>query len=328
MSLSEKDPPKVQVHGRLLQQAFDDVEHLIETTADWDLDFWQLDAGRFQGEIFQAIAPNWQIAHARFDRKLKQHGLPPVHLRNIVVPGKSSVQFKWRGHEITGNSIMMFPLGGELDSISDSDFDVFIVGIPEDQLSCVGEALELPELSKLMQGAEVLDCAPEIVARLRHRLFDLTHQLTTRPGLLHCRGFAHAINTCLPQQIMQALAEGTGNFPMSIPKRKAYALQAAEAYIHDHAHRGLTVSQICEDLNVSDRTLRAAFCDRYGIPPKTYLKQYQLTQVHRQLRTAEPGSTTVGEIANEWGFWHMGQFAKDYAAMFGKLPSVTLGQTF
>jgi len=34
----------------------------------------------------------------------------------------------------------------------------------------------------------------------------------------------------------------------------------------------------------------------------------------------------VAEIANAWGFWHMGQFARDYRFMFGELPSETLGR--
>ena len=33
---------------------------------------------------------------------------------------------------------------------------------------------------------------------------------------------------------------------------------------------------------------------------------------------------SVADAANEWGFWHMGQFAKDYRRMFGELPSETL----
>jgi AraC family ethanolamine operon transcriptional activator len=32
----------------------------------------------------------------------------------------------------------------------------------------------------------------------------------------------------------------------------------------------------------------------------------------------------VADIAIRWGFWHMGQFARDYRAMFGELPSETL----
>jgi len=32
----------------------------------------------------------------------------------------------------------------------------------------------------------------------------------------------------------------------------------------------------------------------------------------------------IADLANEWGFWHMGQFAKDYQRQFGELPRDTL----
>jgi hypothetical protein len=34
----------------------------------------------------------------------------------------------------------------------------------------------------------------------------------------------------------------------------------------------------------------------------------------------------VSDVANSWGFWHMGQFAADYRAMFGELSSSTLNR--
>jgi len=29
----------------------------------------------------------------------------------------------------------------------------------------------------------------------------------------------------------------------------------------------------------------------------------------------------IADVANKWGFWHLGQFAKDYRSWFGELPS-------
>jgi AraC-like DNA-binding protein len=33
--------------------------------------------------------------------------------------------------------------------------------------------------------------------------------------------------------------------------------------------------------------------------------------------------SAITDVANEWGFWHMGQFAADYQSQFGELPSET-----
>ena len=41
---------------------------------------------------------------------------------------------------------------------------------------------------------------------------------------------------------------------------------------------------------------------------------------------ASASKMPIAEIANGWGFWHMGQFAADYRQHFGALPSETRGK--
>ena len=77
---------------------------------------------------------------------------------------------------------------------------------------------------------------------------------------------------------------------------------------------------------VSTRTLRYAFLEAFGITPKQYIQSSRLHRAHRQLREAAGENARIADIANACGFWHMGQFAKDYRRMFGELPSETLGR--
>ncbi len=104
-----------------LNRTFNDVDDLITASQNWDVDFWQLEKGQFQGKILQAITPSWQLSHATFGRALKQQGLPPSHLRNIVIPANSRQQVKWRGHSTNGNNVRIFPLGSDYESISDGN---------------------------------------------------------------------------------------------------------------------------------------------------------------------------------------------------------------
>ena len=86
----------------------------------------------------------------------------------------------------------------------------------------------------------------------------------------------------------------------------------------------IDVGDICAAAQVSQRTLEYAFIERFGVIPKAYLKIYRLNSVRRQLRLGTPQTDKVSDIANEWGFWHLGQFAADYRAQFDELPSQTL----
>jgi AraC family transcriptional regulator, ethanolamine operon transcriptional activator len=61
-----------------------------------------------------------------------------------------------------------------------------------------------------------------------------------------------------------------------------------------------------------------------GLSPKAYLKARRLNAVRRELLRDETAVGNIFDRASSWGFWHMGQFGRDYKAMFGELPSETL----
>ena len=104
------------------------------------------------------------------------------------------------------------------------------------------------------------------------------------------------------------------------------ALVRAEAFVEQFAQDDIDVKDICRVAQVSQRTLQYAFVERFGLTPKAYLKVHRLNSVRRELRTANPEVGKVADIANRWGFWHMGQFAADYRSQFDELPSQTLAR--
>ena len=106
--------------------------------------------------------------------------------------------------------------------------------------------------------------------------------------------------------------------------REANLVQAIEM-IEDCGGERLTVAQIVRATGCSERTLQYAFKEHFGIGPKAYLIRRRLNGA-RDALARNDGPTAIADVANEWGFWHMGQFAKDYRALFGELPSETLGR--
>jgi AraC family transcriptional regulator, ethanolamine operon transcriptional activator len=90
-----------------------------------------------------------------------------------------------------------------------------------------------------------------------------------------------------------------------------------------HLDEPVTVTQLCEVTNVSRRTLQYSFESILGISPIQYLRISRLNGVRRSLVQAQHGQA-VSDIAAQWGFWHLSQFAKDYKQLFGEQPSQTL----
>ena len=88
----------------------------------------------------------------------------------------------------------------------------------------------------------------------------------------------------------------------------------------------MKIQEICAFTGVASRTLERAFKEHFGMGPKAYQQRLRLNGA-RDALLAVGGDAVIADIANHWGFWHMGQFAKDYRALFGELPSETLANT-
>ena len=53
---------------------FSDIDHLAEVARAWELDFYQMGRGEFEGRLFQMGNGEFQLGEARFSRSLEQHG--------------------------------------------------------------------------------------------------------------------------------------------------------------------------------------------------------------------------------------------------------------
>jgi len=86
----------------------------------------------------------------------------------------------------------------------------------------------------------------------------------------------------------------------------------------------LTVPDLASAAGVSERTLRAAFQDYFGVGPVRFLRVRTLNLARLALKKSDPALTTVTEVATRLGVWELGRFARDYRLLFGELPSATL----
>ena len=109
-------------------------------------------------------------------------------------------------------------------------------------------------------------------------------------------------------------------------KGRSYSriVRTCEDYTLSLEDRRPYLSELCAAANVSERTLQYAFHDIMGMSPLTYLHRLRLHRARDELRKAKGSSTTVTDVAMNWGFWHFGEFSRAYRNCFGELPSRTL----
>jgi AraC family ethanolamine operon transcriptional activator len=101
------------------------------------------------------------------------------------------------------------------------------------------------------------------------------------------------------------------------------AARSAERYLIANIHKPVSLADLCDAANVSERTLLLGFYEVFGTSPKRFLKSLLLNRVKQDLKRAQLGAR-VTDVALNWGFTHLSRFAEDYREMFGEFPHETL----
>jgi AraC family ethanolamine operon transcriptional activator len=120
---------------------------------------------------------------------------------------------------------------------------------------------------------------------------------------------------------MAPIAESPEGRP-KYPRREI--IQRAMEFLEQQEKATPSVGQMAAAAAVSERTLRTAFNEYFGVGPIRFLRLRQLHQVRRVLKTADAEQTSVSQILVAHGEWAFSRFAKQYRLLFGELPSETL----
>jgi AraC family ethanolamine operon transcriptional activator len=304
---------------------FDEFDAFAEATREWDLDFFQLDCGSFQAELSQTITPSVILVECAFSRMIEQHGAPPPGYRTFGFAASQNLELRWRGKTVGPDSLMLFPPGCELESISRPGFHVFAFSVLERVLEANAARRGFDSVEDLFPAGDLISCPAEIMANIRFLALSLSRSAEIRPDLLDDCAFRENLELDLVDSVLDAIATAGGTAACrSTAHSRTRAVKMALDIIADRADEPVTVAEIARSTGVTDRTLRNAFEDVYALSPKQYLQAYRLNQVHRQLLRFQETGQNVSDSANAWGFWHMGQFARDYRRMFGVLPSESM----
>ena len=100
-------------------------------------------------------------------------------------------------------------------------------------------------------------------------------------------------------------------------------VRRAEDYLADRVDCTVRMDELCDAACTSLSRLERSFREVLGLSPRRYLMLRRMAAVRGELLAGKPG-TTVTDAAMRCGFFHLGRFAEDYAALFSELPSQTL----
>ena len=303
-----------------LHAQFDDVEALVAAQIGWDLDFRQLDNGPVDARVEQVISGGLVLSDVAFGRRLHQRGQPPQGLLTFGLPDPSKL-VDWRRRAPPCDAVLNFNARDGFDSVSAAGFTALVISVDHELYRQMEEALGAAvHPPRELSSASAFRCGPDQLQALTSAARNLLRLVET--GSEAAPGAVQALRADLVMGLVRALSVTTAVGGVDNLKKRQEAVSRAVEFIDATAAEAPRVEDVYRAAGVSWRTLDRAFQERFGMPPKRYIASARLSGARRELRHSPP-EASIADVANRWGFWHLGRFAADYREMFGELPSET-----
>jgi AraC family ethanolamine operon transcriptional activator len=299
-----------------VSEAHDADVHASNLT-NWQQEYDQISRGSFYGRITELPFEGLQVFCEQTSQALQQKCVIWPNSVWLGIPLAGQVESRINGLTIDTNSIMCRPGGREFQLSTPQNYDLYGLVVDQSILMKLANIhgvdinwRELSDHGRLGVPDKVLSEVRFLLGRL------LSAQPTKTPLRLQ--------QELVMMALLEVLKEETPKpaVTQSYHHRKT-VVDCAREFLDSHLDEAVTVTQLCEITNVSRRTLQYSFESILGVSPIQYLRMSRLNGVRRSLVQAEKGES-VSNIAAQWGFWHLSQFAKDYKQLFGEQPSQTL----
>jgi AraC-like DNA-binding protein len=230
----------------------------------------------------------------------------------------------WRGMEVPSGSIRFHSRGERLHQRMRGPCLWSLIALPQRDLQYYGRALSAKPLLMPTTG-RVLQPRPRDTARLQRLHAQACRLAETKPKMLAHPEVARAIEQGVIEALVNCLTAAEGHDGRAANRHHAQIMVRFEEVLAENPNRPRRVSEICEVVGVTERTLQSCCAEFLGISPRRYLLLRRLKQVRSALRDADPAAT-VADLAQQHGFTELGRFAAVYRREFGEMPSATLAR--
>lgn len=289
--------------------------------AGWEGRFEQLSSGRFEGHLSLVRGREVRLVSLEANQVLLARGRRAPGLFTLYTVTPANAGGIWHGHRLDPGQWVVHGPGAETNHLSGRRTASVGITVQSDLIEAAARSLMGQNLENWPRGWSVLTPPPDLYSDVNskiHRLLDLG---LADPTILSSPEGAQLEQECIRAVVAGVVPIRTGRRRDITSIRRGAVVSRAEEFMRATLRRPLGAVDLCAEFGVSDRTLRLAFRERFGLGPMTYYRTLRLNATRAALK-AEP-SRGIAEIAREHGFHHLGNFAADYRRLFGERPSAT-----
>ena len=306
-----------------------DPDEISEILKDWNHEYIPLERSKYSWDIDLIEIDEFQIFEQSFGGITLAQGQLPPDTCGFAIPQIVSEGCLFVGQEVTFDTGFMSQYSQEYELKTGANHKHIVFIAPITQVLSCAKQMQYPLTNEdLTRGLVIPN--PRAYQQFTHYLQELLILAKTQPQTLTDSIKNQSLKQLILADLLPLFVDVLMVKPVTYLPAKESAqrclVKQATTLIKENIKHPISLTDLCQNIGKSQRSLYYGFQEAYGLAPMTYLKILRLNGIRQVLKSADPNVNTVTEIATDWGFWHIGQFCADYKKMFGETPATTLKQ--
>lgn len=297
-----------------------DIDHQADSLTNWSQEYDQISNGKFYGRTEKLESQDVHIFQEFTSHSLHQNCQIWSDAIWFGIPFLNQQNSRINGQLIEPNTMASHVGSEEFELVTPENFSIYGVVFEEAFLKAVAQSQGVDLLNSALYKTHQFRIMPEqnvVLQTLLKRFMQQSDRLVIAEKIKH-DFLVTAIIDSLPVEL------STASQVIPSYQHRKVVVDRVKSYLNECRNdTPVTITELCEIAYVSRRTLQYSFETILGCSPLKFLRTMRLNQVRRALKKAKEDQS-IADIASYWGFWHAGQFSKDYKQLFGETPSETV----
>ena len=213
------------------ERHFTNFDVFSSVVSGYDMEVKQIGCGSFSANLQQMQCG--PISISRFTTKLRVEasGMPPPGVRTFGVPTVNCQPFVWRDKQTSGNTIQIYKPDTELAVVTNPAFEAIDISLSEEDFNNLNSLWGFPDLAKLIEHREMVECEPAKMHALRKLLMYICSAIENQPDRLQQDSTLQNLIICqVPYLLAEALITSAIHRSKATSENRIKTLKTAIVY--------------------------------------------------------------------------------------------------
>lgn len=295
----------------------------------WDFSYEQISKGHFRADVVGLqLGSSALLVMESGNQSVYTNGTLSDNKFGLSILPDSAGGSTVCGKSITGGRVAVFQGGSSYEIYSNSPLNIFTITLDlNDSRFEFLSGVRFASNGALKRATVICPSSCLYSKILQFSKLYLYGLGAVEEKDARCALVAAELNDFLIFDLLSDLESATGaTLCESKDSSSAWVLKEVRELLLSNEYEGLSLTDICEKLRISSRTLRKNIYESLGMGPLVFSRYIRLNAVRSDIvrRCEKRLDFRISDVAERRGFWHLARFSSYYRELFGELPSETV----